>query len=221
MMAKTTITLLSASVLALVAGCSSQSKVSFDRVAGAELDVGDFGNSTANNHLAHTGQLNAVINLSRKFASEATTTINFEFNSSQLDRAARAALDQQAAWIANYPGVRFRVYGHTDKVGSNGYNQRLGLERANRAVSYLVSRGISRGRLEAVASFGETQPLIVTEDRERRNRRTVTEVSGFLKGHPRFQDGKYALFSYSETITSATEPHELVLTDESGASEER
>ena len=37
----------------------------------------------------------------------------------------------------------------------------------------------------------------------------------------RIQDGKYALFAYSETITSATEPHELQLIDDSGASEER
>lgn len=37
----------------------------------------------------------------------------------------------------------------------------------------------------------------------------------------RLQDGKYALFAYSETITSATEPHELVIIDEEGSSEER
>jgi peptidoglycan-associated lipoprotein len=39
--------------------------------------------------------------------------------------------------------VRFRVFGHTDKVGSNGYNQKLGLRRAQAAVAYLSSLGIS------------------------------------------------------------------------------
>ena len=75
--------------------------------------------------------------------------------------------------------------------------------RARAAVNYLVSRGISRSRLEAVISHGETQPLIPTPERERRNRRTVTEVSGFLKRHPTVLDGKYAKIIYREYLESA------------------
>ena len=213
--------LASVSALALAAGCTPEAQVDFDRVAGSNLDEGDFGNTTMNNHLVMTGQQNAIINLSRQFAAEAPTMVNFEFNSAALDATARSALDQQAAWSSSHPSGRFRVYGHTDKVGGNAFNRRLGQRRANTVVNYLVSRGISRSRLEAVVSFGETQPLVVTEGRERRNRRTVTEVSGFLKGRRQTQDGKYALFSYTETITSATEPHELVLIDEEGQAEER
>ena len=67
---------------------------------------------------------------------------------------------------------------------------------------YLTTRGISRSRLEAVASFGETQPLIVTQGRERRNRRTVTEVSGFVKSHPTVLDGKYAQIIYRDYVAS-------------------
>ena len=99
--------------------------------------------------------------------------------------------------------MRFRVFGHTDAVGSQGYNRGLGQRRANAAVRYLVSRGISRSRLEAVVSFGETQPVIVTEERERKNRRTVTEVSGFVRSHPVIIDGKYAEVIYREYIASA------------------
>ncbi|MEL6521351.1 MAG: OmpA family protein [Pseudomonadota bacterium] len=213
--------LASVSALALAAGCSPQAQVDFDRIAGSGLDQGDFGNATMNNHLVHSGQQTAIQNLARQFAAQVPSMVNFEFNSSTLDATARSALDQQAAWIQNQPIVRFRVYGHTDKVGGNAFNRRLGQRRANAVVNYLVSRGVERSRLEAVVSFGETQPLVVTEGRERRNRRTVTEVSGFLKGRRQIQDGKYALFSYTETITSATEPHELVIVDEGGAAEER
>jgi hypothetical protein len=99
--------------------------------------------------------------------------------------------------------VHFRVYGHTDKVGSTGYNKSLGLRRAKTVVNFLVSQGISRSRLEAVVSFGETQPLIVSEGRERRNRRTVTEVSGFVERHPSVLNGKYAEIVYREYIRSA------------------
>ncbi|MEL6990518.1 MAG: OmpA family protein, partial [Pseudomonadota bacterium] len=125
------------------------------------------------------------------------------FNSAVLDGEARAILDQQAHFIRQFPEVRFRVFGHTDAVGSQGYNRGLGQRRANAAVRYLVSRGISRSRLEAVVSFGETQPVIVTEERERKNRRTVTEVSGFVRSHPVIIDGKYAEVIYREYIASA------------------
>ena len=109
----------------------------------------------------------------------------------------------QAGWIRQFPEVRFRVYGHTDLVGSNAYNQRLGLRRAQAVVHFLVSRGISRTRLEAVVSKGETQPLIVTQGRERQNRRTVTEVTGFVANSRLILDGKYAQVVYRNYVDSA------------------
>ncbi|AZV80306.1 OmpA family protein [Parasedimentitalea marina] len=174
-----------------------------DYEAGRELDRGSFGNSTLNNALVMSGDRSYAVQLANRFAQEVPPTINFDFDSATLDPQARAVLDQQATWIRQFPEVRFRVYGHTDSVGSTGYNKSLGLRRARAAVRYLSSRGISRSRLEAVVSFGETQPLIVTQGRERQNRRTVTEVSGFLENHPSLLDGKYAQVVYREYIQSA------------------
>mgnify|MGYP000648373008 FL=1 len=175
-----------------------------EREAGRELNSrGAFGESTLNNAAVMSGERSYAIQLASRFAKEVPTTINFDFDSSRLDGAARAVLDQQAHWIKQFPEVRFRVFGHTDAVGSNAYNKALGLRRARSAVNYLVSRGISRSRLEAVVSHGETQPLIPTPERERRNRRTVTEVSGFLKRHPSVLDGKYAQIIYREYLESA------------------
>jgi outer membrane protein OmpA-like peptidoglycan-associated protein len=131
--------------------------------------------------------------------------INFDFDSAVLDAEAQAILREQANWIRQFPEVRFRVYGHTDLVGSAGYNQRLGLRRAQAAVRYLTTQGISRSRLEAVVSFGETRPLVDTTEREVRNRRTVTEVTGFVARHPTLLDGKYAQVLYREYVRSATE----------------
>ena len=85
----------------------------------------------------------------------------------------------------------------------------LGLRRAQAVVNFFASRGISRSRLEAVASFGETQPVVMTQGRERRNRRTVTEVSGFVASHPIIMDGKYAEVVYREYVESATSPTTL------------
>ncbi|AXI41597.1 hypothetical protein C1J02_06280 [Sulfitobacter sp. SK011] len=181
----------------------------FYREAGAIADTGSFGNATLNNRLVMTGERQHTFNLANRFAEDVNSTVTFAFNSAQLDGNAQAVLRQQAGWIRQFPEIRFRVFGHTDAVGSNRYNKVLGLKRANAVVGYLSTLGISRSRLEAVVSFGETQPLVVTQGRERRNRRTVTEVSGFVKGHPTVLDGKYAQIIYRDYIASAVPPTQL------------
>lgn len=188
---------------------------------GVLTDGPALGEATMNNTQIMTGEKSYALNLSRKFANTVPSMVNFAFDSATLDAQAQAALRQQAHFIRQYPEVRFRVYGHTDLVGSDAYNRRLGLRRARAVVNFLVSQGISRSRLEAVASFGETQPLVVTEGRERRNRRTVTEVSGFVRSHPLIMDGKYAQVVYREYVKSA-EPAStlLLLQEDTGGGEE-
>ncbi|MEO0484858.1 MAG: OmpA family protein [Pseudomonadota bacterium] len=187
--------------LAVLAGCSNAP-------AGRMLDEGRFGNPTAANQLAMTGQGQAMVDLGTRFAQAVPTTVTFGFNSTTLDAPARQALAQQAAFMRQFPEVRFTVYGHTDAVGSAAYNQRLGLRRARAAVNYLVSQGVSRGRLEATLSLGETQPLVAAATRDRRNRRTVTEVSGFVRSNPLVMQGKYAEVVWREYTEAATESPE-------------
>lgn len=194
-----------AASLSLTACTTSSDPVytQFYSEAGSLIDAGDFGNSTMNNRMVMTGERQYTFDLAQRFSTEVDSTVNFEFNSAQLDGNAQAILRQQAGWIKQFPEVRFRVYGHTDAVGSNRANKSLGLRRANAVVHYLTIQGISRTRLEAVVSFGETQPLVVTDGRERRNRRTVTEVSGFVERHPTVLDGKYAQIIYRDYVGSA------------------
>ncbi|MCF8510582.1 MAG: OmpA family protein [Rhodobacteraceae bacterium] len=162
------------------------------REAGYLVDEGGFGNATMQNTMVMMGEWDATMALGNRFAQEVPTTINFAFNSSQLTDEARAVLKQQASFIRQFPEVRFRVYGHTDLVGSNSYNKALGMRRAQAAVAYLAAQGIGTARLEAVVSYGKTQPVIATPGPEERNRRTVTEVTGFVKGNPTVMNGKYA-----------------------------
>lgn len=173
------------------------------KMIGSDVDEGGFGNPTMNNYLVQTGQINPVQALGERFAREVPSTITFPFNSAQLTPEARAVLDRQANFIRQFPEVRFRVYGHTDLVGSNGYNRALGQRRAEAVVAYFASRGLSRSRLEALVSYGETRPVIATPGPEQANRRTVTEVSGFVSRHPNILDGKYAEVIYREYIDSA------------------
>lgn len=206
---------------AVLAGCADDTISTYfpsvDSEAGATLENGDFGNATMNNMLVQTGAADYTINLQRRFNAEVPDTITFDFDSAVIGPEARAVLVRQADWIRQFPEVRFKVFGHTDLVGSAAYNRGLGLRRAQAAVNVLVSQGISRSRLEAVASFGETRPVVATQDRERRNRRTVTEVSGFVENHPLVLNGKYAQIIFRDYIASAV-PRTQVTPLSSGSS---
>ncbi|MGB3147148.1 MAG: OmpA family protein [Paracoccaceae bacterium] len=196
--------LLSVSLVALAA-CSKETSIgrSFYSEAGSELGADDFGNSTRTNTQIQTGEMSYVVDLTRRFSADVPPTVNFAFNSAVLDAEAQGILMRQADWIRQFPEVRFRVYGHTDLVGSDAYNKALGLRRAKAVVAFLATQGISSRRLEAVASFGETQPLVYVQTEDRRNRRTVTEVSGFVKSSKLVLNGKYADIIMRDYVESA------------------
>ncbi len=184
------------STLALAACNTPLFEIETGRPLGSDLDEGNFGEPTRINRGLHNGDINYAAVLGERFANEVPTTINFAFNSAELDATARSILMQQADFIRNFPEARFSVFGHTDAVGSRGYNHRLGLRRARAAVNFLVHQGISRHRLAALVSLGETQPIVPTEMEERRNRRTVTEVTGFVENSDLVLDGRYAEIVY-------------------------
>jgi outer membrane protein OmpA-like peptidoglycan-associated protein len=193
-------------LLVLGACAPDPTQSSFFREAGQAANDGGFGNATLNNLAVQSGERDYAVALSSRFAETVPTTINFAFDSAALDAQARAALDRQADFILQFPEVRFAVYGHTDLVGSNDYNYRLGLRRAQAAVAYLVSRGISQSRLEALVSQGETMPLVAIQAPERANRRTVTDVTGFVEAHQGELNGKYAEIIFRDYVASAGVP---------------
>lgn len=135
--------------------------------------------------------------LAAAFAAETDDTVTFAFDSAALDATARAAVDTQIAWLKRNEGVRMSVTGHADAVGPNDYNYRLGLRRAKAVVNYMAANGVSRSRLDELVSRGENDPLIPTEQRERRNRRVVTTVAGLDRQFVGFgMDGRKALTIY-------------------------
>ena len=180
-----------------------------ETTVGTMQNEGSFGASTSNNNLVQSAYLNSearVVLMNDRFRAAATDTVNFDFDKSTLDGEARSILAGQAAWLKSHPTVRMRIYGHTDKVGSDGYNNRLGLRRARAAVRELVRLGVKRNRLDAVVSRGEKEPVVNTEDRERQNRRTVTQVAGFTTGFVGDGlDGKRGAKVYSRYASDAAE----------------
>jgi outer membrane protein OmpA-like peptidoglycan-associated protein len=84
--------------------------------------------------------------------------ILFDFGKSDLKGTARTDLADLARSLQKYPNTDVMVYGHTDSVGSDDFNQGLSERRAEAAASYLVSQGISRSRITTIGR-GERSPI--------------------------------------------------------------
>ena len=106
-------------------------------------------------------------------------TVHFGYNEYNVQDSDKGVLGRQSAWLQKYPGVRVTVEGHADERGTREYNLALGARRANAVKEYLVSQGVSAGRVETV-SYGKERP-ICTDSNEAcwaQNRRGVTTVTG-------------------------------------------
>ena len=72
-----------------------------------------------------------------------------------------------------------RVEGHTDAVGSEGYNLKLSIRRAEAVKAFLVKQGV-RANIVKTEGFGETQPVAnnATGKGRAQNRRVTVELIG-------------------------------------------
>lgn len=82
----------------------------------------------------------------------------FEFDSAGLTGEGKAALDDNASIMQEYPDIKLEVQGHADERGTTEYNLALGQKRADSVVQYLLARGVSSSRVKSV-SYGEERPL--------------------------------------------------------------
>jgi peptidoglycan-associated lipoprotein len=105
--------------------------------------------------------------------------VRFSFDKSSVSDEAKAALDQFASPIVGgNENVYVEIQGHTDSVGSDTYNEELGLERAEAVRRYLnMQHHIPLHRM-SVISYGEAAPVTDNKSRDGRaqNRRVVLVV---------------------------------------------
>jgi len=103
--------------------------------------------------------------------------ITFAFNQSAVQPQFQSTLDQVAQTLSQYNQTYIDVYGHTDNVGSDAYNQTLSEQRAASVANYLSGRGVARARI-ATRGFGESQPVASndTEVGRAQNRRVEIRV---------------------------------------------
>ena len=84
--------------------------------------------------------------------------VNFELDSDKLTLNAQRVLDSVADTLNQHPRSEVDIHAHTDSTGTSPYNQRLSELRAAAVSSYLVKKGVNRGRLRS-KGFGEHSPV--------------------------------------------------------------
>lgn len=104
--------------------------------------------------------------------------VTFAVDSTTVSPAMRAVLDDVAQSMITYPNSLIDVMGHTDSTGSETYNLDLSRRRAESVANYLVSRGVSRARLETLG-YGEQYPVAdnTTEAGRSQNRRVEIRIT--------------------------------------------
>ncbi len=131
------------------------------------------------------GRVDAVaadVAANRKLVYEVTLSEdqgNFKFGNTVLPDEAKARLDQVISQLkTNSQNVFIEVEGHTDNVGANGLNERLGLERAESVKRYLYEQHQVPLHKMNVISYGEGKPVAPNNTRVGRaqNRRVVVKV---------------------------------------------
>lgn len=113
------------------------------------------------------------------FASNVGDRVFFDTDQTELSPTARATLDKQARWLAQYRSYSFTIEGNADERGTREYNFALGARRAESTKEYLVAKGVSASRMKTI-SYGKERPVAVCNDIScwSQNRRAVTVLSG-------------------------------------------
>lgn len=101
----------------------------------------------------------------------------FDFDSDALQGQRRASVLKMGRALVEVGVQTLRVEGHTDDQGSDTYNERLSLRRAQAVAQALAEAGIERGHI-SVRGYGRSRPLVTSgpEGARKENRRVAIIV---------------------------------------------
>lgn len=121
----------------------------------------------------------------RKGALIALEDLYYDYNSFEIKEDASRSLDKLLELMNQEPDMKIEMSAHTDARGNAYYNDKLSLQRAEAARSYLLARGINCDRI-TVKGYGERRLKVqcdensnCSEEEHRKNRRTEFRVSAF------------------------------------------
>ena len=98
-----------------------------------------------------------VTDADRKIASDTFLNLEFDFGKATIRQRSFSYMNNLSDMLIQ-KGFRLKLSGHTDNIGSDESNMNLSSNRANAVKDYLVSKGVTAFKIEAIG-FGETQPL--------------------------------------------------------------
>ena len=104
--------------------------------------------------------------------------VTFDYNKASLTAVAKSNLDKLVEVFNEYPDTDLLIVGHTDNVGSQGYNLPLSQKRAQSVKDYLVSKGIASSRLTSKGK-GLEEPIAdnTTAEGRAQNRRVEIAIT--------------------------------------------
>lgn len=140
-------------LMVLMLGATTAFASDFGGLKGLAKDTGKLvGQSTTN------VALNALTQKLKKVQNE-YGPIRFVTGKAAIDPACDRTMQQIATIVAEYPGFKVQVDGHTDNVGRAEANLKLSQSRAESVVNYLVQKkSVSPKRL-AAKGWGDAQPI--------------------------------------------------------------
>ena len=145
----------------------SGASTSDDPVTTESEEAKDYSN---NLNIAPGSQEDLIVNVGDR--------VFFAYDSAELDSDAQELLQDQVAWLKQYPAVSVAVEGHCDERGTREYNLALGEKRAQAVKNYVIGLGIKSDRVSTI-SYGKERPAVVgsNDGAWSQNRRSVTVVN--------------------------------------------
>jgi len=110
----------------------------------------------------------------------ANLTVNFAFDKSDFasDSKSDSYFNSSDSFLLQNSNSKINITGHTDAIGTDAYNQALGMRRAARVQQYFESKGINSSKI-SISSKGEKEPVSdnSTETGRSKNRRAVITIN--------------------------------------------
>lgn len=173
-MAKLKTTLIAATALVALAGCSKKRPAELPPPPSTTPPPAETTPSYNDNAVGNAVVPGSAADFKQSVSSD---TIHFGTDLYNVDPESQAILDSQVQWLNKFPNVRITIEGHCDERGTREYNLALGDRRANAAKNYLAAHGIDASRINTI-SYGKERPIALGSDEAAwaQNRRAVTVV---------------------------------------------
>ena len=124
--------------------------------------------------------------LAAMFKPQVIEQIYYDYDKAVLRDESKQALDEMVQVMKDNPNITIEMASHTDRIGSDHYNNGLSERRAKSVVDYLIAHGIARDRLKP-KGYGKTVPKTVTKHIE--------------KQYPQFKEGTVLNEEFINTLS--------------------